>query len=84
MEIAPIAGIRAVSLLHELRTENTEHLRIEIEASARADDETYSSNSQTPDRGLGEDNSGSAEGEGAEPATSSASTVAGSKIDLLA
>ena len=52
MEIGPVSGIRAISLLSVQRSENAAPPIFEIDASARADDEAYSSSSQTPDRGL--------------------------------
>ena len=52
MEIGPVNGIRAISLLSVQRSENAAPPIFEIDASARADDEAYSSSSQTPDRGL--------------------------------
>lgn len=52
MEIGPVNGIRAISLLSVQRHENDARPIFEIDASAKADEETYSSNRQTPDRGL--------------------------------
>jgi hypothetical protein len=52
MEIGRVNGIRAISLLSVQRSENAAPPIFEIDASARADDEAYSSSSQTPDRGL--------------------------------
>jgi len=53
MEFAPIAGIRAVSLLNVQKPADRVAPRFEIEASERSGDEHYSpSQQQAPDRGL--------------------------------
>lgn len=63
MEIGPITGVRAVSLLGTQRTESSPHPLFEIDPSARAGDETYSAARQTPKRGLEEEDSGEPEEE---------------------
>jgi hypothetical protein len=53
MEFAPIAGIRAVSLLNLQKPVDRVAPRFEIEASERSGDEHYSpSQQQAPERGL--------------------------------
>ena len=57
MEIGPITGVRAVSLLSMHRTENTQSPVFEIEACARTGDESSSLNRHTPDRELEDEDS---------------------------
>jgi hypothetical protein len=52
MDLAPITGIRALTLVNRQRTETALAPRFEIEGSARTGDETYSSSRQAADRGL--------------------------------
>ena len=54
MEIAPIAGIRAVSLVAPHRVVGGEPLPFAVEDSARTDDEGRSANEQDFDRDLEE------------------------------
>jgi hypothetical protein len=54
MEIAPIAGIRAVSLVAPHRVVGGEPLPFSVEDSARTDDEGRSANEQDSDRDLEE------------------------------
>jgi hypothetical protein len=55
MEFAPIAGIRAMSLLNVQKAPDKVAPRFETEASERASDESYSSSQQPPERGLEEE-----------------------------
>jgi hypothetical protein len=55
MEIAPIAGIRAVALASPQRVAGGERLPFEIEDAARADDEGRSAQEEEGDRGLDEE-----------------------------
>jgi len=48
MEIGPVPGVRAVSLLNVQRPESAQPPVFEIDPAARADDETYSASRQTP------------------------------------
>ena len=52
MEIGPVTGIRAVSLLNTQRIESALPPAFQIDASARAGDDAYSASRQIPDRGL--------------------------------
>jgi hypothetical protein len=83
MEIAPIAGIHAVPLLRAPGAENSERPTLEIEATTGIGDETYSSNSQTPDRCFEE---GSASHQDLEPGPGLAEepTATGTTIDIVA
>ena len=84
MEIGPISGIRASSLLTVRRTESTQAPVFEIDPSARADDETYSSSKQNPDRGLADEDSDSPEGEDLEEANQPPSAKATAGISFFA
>ena len=63
MEIGPITGVRSPSVLNVQRINSSETPAFVIDPSAKADDETYSSNSQTSERGLEEEQSSSPEEE---------------------
>ncbi len=71
MEVGPITGVRAVSLLNVKRTGDAQPPVFEIDSSARAGDEAYSPSHQTPDRGLEEEDSGIAEDDATQPETPS-------------
>jgi hypothetical protein len=57
MEIGPIAGVRAGSLLSVQRAESAQPPVFLIDPSARPGDETYSSARQAPNRGLEDEDS---------------------------
>lgn len=82
MEIAPIPGIRTFGLTNVQRVD-VQAPRFEVDATARTDDETYSPSSQTPDRGLEEDESPQTE-EPEEPASASDLPGSGTTINLIA
>lgn len=92
MELGPIPGIRAVSLLGPQKAESMLPPRFEIEASARTGDETYSPHSQNADRGLADEDSDPEDGDfveeleddDPEPRLFVAPPNAGSKINFLA
>jgi hypothetical protein len=54
MEIAPIAGVRAISLQGQPKAATTEEQPFQIEASARLDDDTYSHDGKPGESGLNE------------------------------
>jgi hypothetical protein len=54
MEIRPIRGVRAVSLLNPSRSESTVPSAFAIDSSARTGDDAYSGSRNSPDRGLEE------------------------------
>lgn len=70
MEVGPITGVRAVSLLNVKRTIDAQPPVFEIDPTARAGDEPYSPSHQAPDRGLEED-SGITEDDATQPETPS-------------
>jgi hypothetical protein len=76
MEFAPIAGIRAESLLNIQKAADKVAPRFEIEASERSGDEKYSPSQQPPERGL-EEEEASEESEGEVEAESGENTPAG-------
>ena len=49
MEIAPVAGVRAVSLQHQPKASNAAQPRFEIDASERTEDDTYSPDARKQD-----------------------------------
>ncbi len=55
MDFAPIAGIRAVSLLNVQKAPDKVAPRFDIEASERASDDSHSTKQETADRGLDEE-----------------------------
>lgn len=67
MEIGPITGVRSPSVLNVQRVKSAETPSFVIDPSARADDETYSSSSQPPDRGLEEEQPSSPDEEEPDP-----------------
>ena len=54
MDIAPIAGIRSVSLFESRRVEKEFPPRFEIDASSAAEDETCSEDREAPEREIEE------------------------------
>ncbi len=84
MEIAPITGVRAPSLLQVKRSENSQSPVFEIAPSARTGDETYSSSHQTPDRGLEEEDSGVVEEDETEQEAPPPPDGTGAKINCFA
>jgi len=84
MEVAPITGVRAVSLLNVQRTESNQPPVFEIESSARTGDETYSSSHQAPDRGLEDEGSDLAEEDETEPETPPSSSRRTTRINFFA
>ncbi len=84
MEIGPITGVRAVSLLSVHRVESTQPPVFEIDPSARAADETYSTSSQTPDRGLADEESNLDEDEDTESEASVLPVRTGTRINFFA
>jgi hypothetical protein len=69
MEIGPVTGVRAVSLLSAQRVPSSHSPIFEIDPSARAGDETYFAGRQTPKRGLEEEDSDAPEEDDADLAT---------------
>jgi hypothetical protein len=57
MEIGPLTGVRSVSVLNTPRAKSGLLPAFEIDASERPGDDAQSSSSQTPDRGLEDDDS---------------------------
>jgi hypothetical protein len=84
MEISPIPGVRAVSLLNVPKTDSTHPPAFDIEPPARTGDETYSSSRETPDRGLEAADSDSAEDSETEPETPPPESEAGARINYFA
>lgn len=58
MELAPIAGIRAVSLLQVHRAQGALPPAFTLDGLSRVDDETYSARREAAARGLEEDEDG--------------------------
>lgn len=67
MEIGPISGIRAVTLLGQRKAESALAPRFEIDASARPDEDHYAPPRQQPDRGLEDEERETAEEEDSSP-----------------
>jgi hypothetical protein len=55
MEVGPITGVRALSLLNPSRAVSALDPVFKIDATGRADDETYSPSRKAADRGLEEE-----------------------------
>jgi hypothetical protein len=83
MELAPIAGVRAVAIVNARRIEPAPVPQFEIEASARAGDESYHQSGQAPDRGL-EGEEPEADEEEFESRNAALSPRPGSSISLVA
>jgi hypothetical protein len=81
MEIAPIPGIRTFGLTNVQRVD-VQAPRFEVDALTRTDDETYSPSSQTPDRGLEEEEAATEEPE--KLASDSDLPPSGTIINLIA
>jgi hypothetical protein len=84
MEIGPITGVRAPSLLSVQRMENAQPPVFEIESSARTGDETYSSSHQAPDRGLEDEGSDMADDDENGPEAPPLRNGRGAKVDFFA
>ncbi len=85
MEIGPVNGIRAISLLSVQRSEGVAPPIFEIDASAPAGDETYSSGSQHSQRGLeGEESDSAAEEADGDPEIPSSGARSGAGISFFA
>lgn len=84
MEIGPITGIRALSLLDVPKVNADPLPTFEVESSARAGDETYSSNGEDPDRGLEAEDSDFDGDNESEPEALSLLNAPGAKIDYFA
>ncbi|MGA7856387.1 MAG: hypothetical protein WCA11_00555 [Terracidiphilus sp.] len=67
MEIGPVTGVRAVSLLSVRKADAAQLPVFEIDPSARAGDETYSSSNQQSGRGLEDEDSTTLEDDDSEP-----------------
>jgi hypothetical protein len=83
MDIAPIAGIRIFSPGSGSKAGNAVP-RFEIDSSARTRDETYSPSSETPDRGLEDENAETGEEEESSSEVIAAEEAAGPQIDIVA
>jgi hypothetical protein len=91
MEIAPIAGVRAISLQGQPKAATTEEQPFQIEASARLDDDTYSHDGKPGESGLNEassdeassDEANSDEASSTEPTSSSIARESGT-INVIA
>jgi len=84
MEIGPVTGVRAVSLLTVQKTTDAQPPVFEIDASARTGDETYSPSRQAPDRGLENEDSDAAADDEAEQETPQQPGEKGTRIDFFA
>ncbi|MGB7547880.1 MAG: hypothetical protein WBM14_09030 [Terracidiphilus sp.] len=84
MEIGPITGVRAASLLSVHRIDSALRPVFEIDPSAPTADETYSSRSQTPDRGLADEDSALVEDEDPESEASPTAARTGTRINFFA
>ncbi|HUX28694.1 MAG TPA: hypothetical protein VMV39_07895 [Terracidiphilus sp.] len=84
MEIGPIPGGSEISRLNVQRRENTQFPVFEIEPSARTGDETYSASHQAPERGLEEEDAGTAEDNETGQETPSSPTQDGTRISFFA
>jgi hypothetical protein len=58
VEIAPIIGIRSVTLANPAKAAPEMPFSLGVDPSARTGDDAYSASPQTPDRGLEEEDSG--------------------------
>ncbi len=81
MELAPIPGLGAVSMVSPLGKQDLVHPPLVIEESARTGDDAYTAGHQAPDRGL-EDDESTSEEEGEIDPKSDARHPA-SRIDLI-
>jgi hypothetical protein len=83
MEIAPIAGVRAVSLQRQPKTADASQPQFKIDASERTEDDTYS-----PDReekqNPAEEGTQIGDTEDSSPAEATHPLPEGSTIDLIA
>jgi hypothetical protein len=84
MEIGPMSGVRAVSLVTVHRIESALPPAFEIDASARADDEAHAAERQTAKRGLEEEDSDLLEEGDAEGGLMAVPWRRGHKVDYLA
>lgn len=85
MEIGPVCGIRAISPVGVKRPESSAPPAFDVDASARADDETYSSSRQKSERGLEDEETESGDEEsGTGSDILSPGTSSGTGINLFA
>ena len=61
LELAPIPGLRTVSMASPVGTQELLHPNLVVEESARAGDDAYTPSHQAPDRGLEDEESTSEE-----------------------
>jgi hypothetical protein len=87
MEIAPIAGVRAVSLQRQPRAADASQPQFKIDASERTEDDTWSPDRQHSDETLDEESAVVAQEEQEEesgPAASTPEPPEGSTINIIA
>jgi hypothetical protein len=86
MEIAPIAGIRAVGLLETRRASTASQPAFVIDPTTGAANESYSSssNEETPGRGLEDEGNDASLDEEAGAGVSVSSKPSGRSVDLIA
>jgi hypothetical protein len=83
MEIAPIAGVRAVSLQRQPKAANTPQAPFKIDASERAEDDTWSPDRGHSDDTLEEESSMAVQEEDTGPAESAPAAPEGSTINVI-
>ena len=82
MELAPIPGLRTVSMASPVGEQEFLRPHLVVEESARAGDDAYTASRQTPDRGLEDEESTSEEECEIDP-KSAAQHHPASRIDLI-
>jgi hypothetical protein len=82
MEIAPIAGVRAVSLQRP-KASNTPQAPFKIDAAERAEDDTWSPDRRHSDDTLEEESSRAVQEEDTGPAESAPPAPEGSTINVI-
>jgi hypothetical protein len=83
MEIAPIAGVRAVSLQRQPKAAGCSQPQFKIDASERTEDDTWSPDSQHADDTLEEESNVVAQEEDTSPAESTHSLAEGITINVI-
>ncbi len=84
MEIAPIAGIRAVGLLQNRRASTASQPAFVIDPTTGAANESYTSNEETSGRGLEDEGNDASQDEEADARRSVSPKPAWRSVDLFA
>jgi hypothetical protein len=83
MEIAPVAGVRAVSLQRQPKVPNAQQPRFEIDPSERTEDDTWSPDRQEEDRSPEQQKSNCLDEEDSVPAEPKHEPPEGSTINVV-